>query len=96
MDISWSLLLWVVILIVVYFLAKRAQIATWSAFSLAVLVSWIVLMIARPANTVQWGMGSQSGLSSIYWLISVLSPIIIVVYALSKMLTDRPANTPYF
>lgn len=96
MDVSIALLIWLIVAVIVFFLSRRWQIALWSSFALAVLVAWIVLMLIKPANTVPMGVSTQSGFAGIYWIISVVSPIIIIIYALSKMLTDRPAGTPFF
>ena len=90
MEIVWALILWLIAVIIVYFLARHFQIGTWSAIFLAITVGFIVLMIARPANTVNWGMNNNSGAAAIYWLITVLSPLIIVIYGFTKALTDRP------
>lgn len=89
MEIVWALVLWVIAVIIVYFLARHFQIATWSAIFLAITVGFIVLMIARPANTVNWGVNANSGAAALYWLITVLSPLLIVVYGFTKALTDR-------
>lgn len=92
MDIVWALIIWLIVVIVIYFLARYFQIGVWSSIFLAITIGFIFLMIARPVNTVAWGMNANNGAAAIYWLITVLSPLLIVIYGFTKALTDRPGN----
>lgn len=94
MDLGWSLLIWLAAAIIVFILARRYGIRAWSAFALAILVAAIFLGIFRPANTVAWG-ANQAGLSGLYWLIMFLTPLLLIIYIVSKAVTDTPERAGY-
>ena len=88
MDLGWALLIWLVVAVIVFVIARNYKIRAWSAFALALLVASIVLGIVRPANTVAWGANQNAGLAGLYWLIMFLTPLILIIYIVSKAVTD--------
>lgn len=96
MDLGWALLIWLVIAIIVFLVARRYHIRAWSAVALALLIATIVLAIIRPANTVAWNGNQSAGLAGLYWLIMFLVPLILIVYIVSKSVTDVDRNETGF
>jgi hypothetical protein len=88
MNLGLALFIWLIIVLVVFFLAKRYHIATFSAIILALLIGAIVLGIIRPVTTVDMVMNGLSGLNAVYYLIMGLTSLLILIYVVWKAVTD--------
>jgi ABC-type uncharacterized transport system permease subunit len=88
MELWVALLIWLIVFIVIFVVAKKYRVTTWSSIALATLISVLILGLLRPPNTLIMAQGSNWG--SIYWLIMFIAPILIIIYTISKAITDRP------
>ena len=88
MELGWALLIWLIVLLLVFFIARRYRIRMWSAATLAVLIAAIVLTILRPPNTLPWGLNQSNGLAGLYFLIMFITPLWITIYVVARSVTD--------
>jgi hypothetical protein len=97
MDLSWALVIWLIVVILVFILARYFQIRFWSALVLALIVGAIVLGIITPVNNLIASLTNKGFVSSLYALIMFLTPLIILIYAVAKAVTDiQPSPTGLF
>ena len=87
MNLTWSLILWLIVVIIVYLIAKNYHIQTFSAIVLALLIGAIVLGIIKPITTVDMLL-NMAGLNSIYYLIMAGTSLILLIYVVWKAVTD--------
>lgn len=88
MDLGISLILYVVVVILTFLLARSAGIRVWSAIILALIVGQIILALIKPFGTIE-GFLTGNTLSSLYVLIMAITPILVIIYVFTKALTDR-------
>ena len=91
MELGWALLIWLVVAILVFIIARNYRIRIWSAIVLALVIATIVLGIIRPPNTLAWRIDQANGLAGLYWLIMFIVPLVVLVYVVGKAVTDREA-----
>jgi len=90
-DLTWALVIWLAVLILIYFLAKTYHIRGRSAFVLAWLLATIVLGIIRPLTQpdISALLSGNNLAMSLYSLIILLTFIIIIVYIVGMAVIDR-------
>jgi hypothetical protein len=88
MDLSIALIIWLVIVIVVYLIARMNNRTVWSSIVLGILIAAIVLAIIRPITVTEMIVNGSNIPSTLYWLIMFLTPLIIIIYVISKAVTD--------
>ena len=89
MNLTTGLLIYIVILIgatlIIYYLGIRL----WSSFILGVIASQIILnILVSPSNIDTSNMGATSDVA-LYALIQLVSPILMLIYAITVAVTDR-------
>lgn len=99
MELGWALLIWLIIAILLFVIARNYRIRIWSALVLSLVIATIILGIVRPPNTLAWNLHQSNGFAGLYWLIMFIVPLIILIYVIGKSLTDRnlenvPMATP--
>lgn len=88
-DLFWSLVIFVVVFIVIFWIARSNKIRTWSAFIFALLISSIILGIIRPAMTTEIVFNGSNLSSSLYWLIMFFTGILIPIYIVTMAINDK-------
>jgi energy-coupling factor transporter transmembrane protein EcfT len=90
-DLTWALIIWLAVLIVIYVIAKAYYIRTRSAIVLAWVLATIVLLVIRPVGTIEFSalINANNLAISLYSLIVIITLIIIIVYVIGMTLTDR-------
>jgi hypothetical protein len=89
MDLTTGLLIYIVILIGTTLIIYYLKIRLWSAFILGVIASQIILnILISPANIDTSNMGATSDVA-LYALIQLVSPILMLIYAITVAVTDR-------
>lgn len=97
MDLSWALIIWLIVVILVFILARNFRIRFWSALVLALIVGAIVLGIITPVNNLITSLTNRGFTTSLYALIMFLTPLIVLIYAVSKAVTDvQPSYSGLF
>lgn len=89
MDLFWSLVIYVVIFIVVFWIARSNRIRIWSAFIIALLIAGIILGIIHPAMTTEMTFNGSNLSSTLYWLILFATTILIPIYVVTMALGDK-------
>jgi drug/metabolite transporter (DMT)-like permease len=86
-DLIWALIIWLIVVIIIYFIAKKNRVRTWSALILSLLVGGIVLALLRPPNS-NMRIDSDNITSTLYALIMFLTPLLIIIYAVTMAVRD--------
>ena len=94
-DLTWALVIWLAVLIIIYFIAKTYHIRGRSAFVLAWLLATIVLGIIRPLTQpdISSLLNGSNLAISLYSLIVLLTFIIIIVYIIGMAVVDRDKDS---
>lgn len=92
MELSWALVIWLIVVILVFLLARYFRIRFWSALVLALIVGAIVLGIITPVNNLIASLTNKGFTTSLYALIMFLTPLIVLIYAVAKAVTDVQPN----
>ncbi len=88
MSLGWALLIWLIILIVVFLIARYFRITTGASIILGLIIATVILGLINQPLSVGWNMQSHNAASSIYWLIMILVPLIVIIYAIWKAATS--------
>jgi len=88
MDLGIALLIWLIIVILTFIFARYFRIRFWGALVLALIVGGIVLGIITPINNIATIFASKDLKTSLYGLIMFLTPLIVLIYAIYKAVTD--------
>lgn len=88
MDLQWALLIWLIVVILVFILARSFRIRFWSALLLALIIGAIILGIITPVNNLIASLTNRSLATTIYALIMFLTPLIVLIYVVAKAVTD--------
>lgn len=88
MQLSTALLVYLLVLIFVLILARLSGIRAWSAVALAVLISFIVLILVQPLS-LESILSTSTSYILLYSFIVFLTMVILFVYILDKTLSDR-------
>ncbi len=91
LSVGWSLTVWLVILIIVFLIARYLRITSGASFILGVIVATVVLGIVRKPTTVNWGTGAST-VDTMYWILMMIVPLIILIYAIWKAATSVEAK----
>jgi len=88
MKLLSALVIWLIIVILVYIIARNFRIQPWSAFILAILIGAIVLGILVPITS--FNMFNMNGdiSTGLYTIIMFLTPLLVLVYVITKAVTD--------
>ena len=88
MDLNTALLVFGLVVILVFLIARMIHIRFFSALILALLLGYLLLITIRPWQTVE-GFVEGNFNALIYLLISVIVPILILIYVIAKVFSDR-------
>lgn len=87
-DLNTSLLIFLLVAILVFIVAKFFGILTFSSIVLALLISYFILMTIQPWASIE-GLTEGNPSTLLYFLISVFIPIIILIYVVTRIFSDR-------
>lgn len=90
-DLTWALIIWLAILIVIYVIAKAYYIRTRSALILAWVLATIILCVIRPVGTIEFStlINANNLAITLYSLIMIITVIVVLVYVIGMSITDR-------
>ena len=88
MDLNTALIVFLLVTVLIFLLARYIQIRFFSALILALLVGYLTLITIRPWQTVE-GFVEGNINALLYLLISVLVPILFIIYIITKVFQDR-------
>ena len=88
MDLSVALIIYFVVLLVVYLVARSASVRLWSSIILALVVGLAVLLLLQPLGTITTAI-NPSFTTTIYLGILIATPILALIYIFCKALSDR-------
>ena len=88
MDLNTALFVFLLITILVFLVARMIRIRFFSALILALLVGYLTLITIRPWQTVE-GFVEGNFNALIYLFISVIVPILVIIYVITKVFQDR-------
>lgn len=94
MNVGTALVIWLIVLVFVYLIARYQRIRGWSALVLGLVIAFIVLIIIRPLSLLDVGLTGQDWTKAVYALVLYLTPITAVVYILLTAWKDK-APQPY-
>lgn len=94
MDLNTALFIFFLVVILVFLFARMINIRVFSALILALLIGYLILITLRPWNTVE-GFVEGNFNALIYLLISVIVPILLVLYIILKVFQDRTPDCTY-
>ena len=81
MDLSYILSLYLIVFIIIIISLCKYGIHIWSAIIISLVICWLLLNILMPPNEIDED-NTTSSLYALYFLIQILSFIIIIIYAL--------------
>ena len=93
MSLIWSLIIWVIIFAVTYYISRKKNIRTSSALVLSALVSYSYIVWFVPPKSLGDTVSDGNFWSFLYLLILVGSPIVFFIYIIWKSLKDRSPET---
>lgn len=93
MHLWIALLIWVIIVVVTYIIAKKSYIYSWESFVLAILFGYLFLLIFSPWKEVY---DRNNPWLIIYIGISVISPIILAVYVVKTTIVHKSKTNNLF
>ena len=85
-ELPWGLLIWLLILIGVYLIARKMYIPYRNAFIVALLLAYTYLLIVMPFANYETKLDIWTVL---YLLIAVISPLVLAVYILFVATSTR-------
>ena len=88
MDLNTALIVFLLVTIIVFLLARIIRIRFFSALVLALIVGHQTLLVLQPWQTVE-GFVEGNFNALIYLFIVALVPIIVVIYVIVKAFQDR-------
>lgn len=96
MQLATALLVYLLTLIFVLIIARLAGIRTWSAVCLALLLSFIVLVLIQPLS-LETILNTSTNYILLYSFIVFITFVLLFVYILDKTLSDneRHWSAPY-
>jgi len=88
-SLDVSLLIYIVVLIVVIIFMYKLGCTIWASLLFGFIISLIILCCMYPLSKLNpWSTNSESN-SSIYLLILILTPIYVILYALTLAYADK-------
>ena len=94
-DLNASLLIFLLIAVLVFIVARCFGIRIFSSIVLALLVSYFILMTIQPWASVE-GLTEGNLSTLLYLLISVIIPIVVLIYVVTRIFSDRERNIHYY
>ena len=96
MDILVALIIYIIVIIIVYLLARFYHVSVWSSFVLAFLFGLIVLSAIKPYSELYESTTAKE-YSIIYGLIWLATIILIIIYVIERAINDQVyCNPKYF
>jgi len=85
MNLAVSLLIYIIVFILTFMLARYIKITVWSSFILAVVISSLILPLLFPVN----GLGNSNGyLVFIYLVIGITTLFLMYWYIFERIFND--------
>lgn len=88
-GLGWALIIWAVVTIIIFAIARAYRIRVWSSIILSLVISTTVLMSIHRPDAMRIGLNQQSGLEGLYSLIMFIVPLIMLIYVIGKSVTDQ-------
>ena len=96
-SLGWSILIWFLIVVIVFVIARKQYIAMWDAFVLAILFGYLFLIIFVPFGSVYAGVNVMSNPWTYFYItVSVLSPLILAIYIVRNALRNKSKRNSIF
>ena len=92
-ELPWGLLIWLLILIGVYLLARKMYIPFRNAFVIALLFAYTYLLIVMPFANYETKLDIWTVL---YLIIAIVSPLVLAVYILFVATSRRVDDNSMF
>lgn len=93
MPIGWSLLVWLIIILVTYVLCRKFYILPWDSLVLSVLFGYVFLLIFAPFGSVY---DRTNPWLIMYILVVVTSPFILAVYIIQNAIKHKSSTNGVF
>lgn len=92
MEKSFILIIYVVIIIIVFILARFNRINIWSSFVLALLVGLVILFFLTPQGALDQFRNKTHLVGWLYIAIWGFTLLILLIYILDRIFKDRSIN----
>jgi hypothetical protein len=96
LSLTWSLLIWLIVVLVAYVIARKRYIEMWDAAVLAILFGYLFMLLFVPFGAVYARDNLSNPWIFVYITISVLSPLLLAVYIFQNALKHRSKNNTLF
>jgi len=98
MNVSESLLVYLIAFIILFAVFIHLRIKVWSALILTLLICQILLnILCPPSHITPWTTDGESitSATAIYVMIQIITPIIVIIYIFVICWNDRKYKTNY-
>ena len=92
-DLPWGLLIWLVIFIVTYLIARKMYIPYRNASIVALLFAYTYMLVVMPFNNYETKLNFWTVL---YLLIAIISPLVLAVYVLFTATSVKSTDNSLF
>ena len=86
MDLGLALLLYIVVFVLAFFIARYLKITVWSSFIFAVVISSLILPLLFPVNGLT---GANSYLAGVYLVVGIATLFLMYWYIFERIFNDR-------
>jgi len=93
MQLTNALIIYLIVVVLTYIIAKSQSIALFSSVVLALLVGQIILSIVRPITSVATFASENQTAVAIYMGVMFLTPLVLVIYVFVKASADKVVKT---
>jgi len=92
-SLGWGLLIWLIIVLFIFVIARKLYITLVNSFMLAILFGLLFLLIFVPFST---GYDRTDPWLVIYITVLIISPVILAIYIVKTAVTGKTDNNKLF
>ena len=91
MEVDKAIALWILVFVVIFFMARTYGITRWSSFALAAFISILVVFLLHSPKSPH-DLFEENGLNALYAFMVAVTYLVLILYILQKTTNDRVIN----